>query len=222
MIPANGGTGSGRLNPVKTNPRRKPPIRVGRRLENDITDLDPCVNGLEVAKPLLTPLSLLMKRVQQGIWGQLGDQSATWGDELRTQIRWMNCHSVKAIALVLTAGWILMAQYFDGYWTDEIDASSRRSHKYHSPLRDKVNDNEGSRRKRPWLFVQDTDQKAATKAALSGQPSNLIFSRKIIHHFMSIVLLRRTSLHPTSKGKWRKAKGISTTNTWQIEPIKDY
>ena len=41
------------------------------------------------------------------------------------------------------------------------------------------------------------------------------------HHFMSIVHLRRTSLHPTSKGKWRKAKGISTTNTWQIEPIKD-
>ena len=67
MIPAKGGTGSGRLNTLKTNPRRKPPIRVGRRLENDITDLDPCVNGLEVAKPLLTPLSLLMKRVQQGI-----------------------------------------------------------------------------------------------------------------------------------------------------------
>ena len=44
MIPANGGTGSGRLNPVKTKPRRKPPIRVGRRLENDIADLDPCVN----------------------------------------------------------------------------------------------------------------------------------------------------------------------------------
>ena len=178
MIPANGGTGSGRLNPVKTNPRRKPPIRVGRRLENDIADLDPCVNWLEVAKPLLTPLSLLMKRVQQGIWGQLGDQSATWGDEVRTQVRWMNCHSVKAIALVLTAGWILMAQYFDGYWTDEIDASSRRSHQLHRPLRDRVNDSERSRHKRPWLFVQDTDKKAATKAAHSGQLSSLIFQEK--------------------------------------------
>ena len=41
MIPAKGGTGSGKLNPLKTNPRRKPPIRVGRRLENDIADLDP-------------------------------------------------------------------------------------------------------------------------------------------------------------------------------------
>ena len=67
MIPAKGGTGSGKLNPLKTNPTRKPPIRVGRRLENDIEDLDPCVNGLEVAKPLLTLKSLLVKRVQQRI-----------------------------------------------------------------------------------------------------------------------------------------------------------
>ena len=67
MIPAKGGTGSGRLNTLKTNPRRKPPIRVGSRLENDIADLDPCVNCLEVAKPLLTPKSLLVKRVQQRI-----------------------------------------------------------------------------------------------------------------------------------------------------------
>ena len=116
MIPAKGGTGSGKLNPLKTNPRRKPPIRVGRRLENDIADLDPCVNGLEVAKPLLTLKSLLVKRVQQRIWGRLGDQSATWGDEVSAQVRWMDCHSVEAIALVLTADWTLMDQHFGGYW----------------------------------------------------------------------------------------------------------
>ena len=116
-----------------------------------------------------------------------------------------------------------MDQHFDGYWANEFNAFSRRSHKYHRPLRDKVNDSERSRRKRPWLFVQDTDQKAATNAALSGQLSSFIFSGKIIHHFMNTVLLQRSWLHPPSKEKWRKAKGISKRQTHgRIEPNRDY